>query len=38
MKGFLYRLGTAIKEKGERLHIACLVIIGLKIRESIIGG
>jgi len=33
MKGFLYRLAIKLKETGERLHISCLIRIGLSLRS-----
>jgi hypothetical protein len=35
MKGFVYRLGVAIKELGEVLHNKALVVIGLRIKDSV---
>lgn len=35
MKGFIYRLGTDLKELGEQLNIVLLITLGLKIRESV---
>jgi hypothetical protein len=35
MKGFIYRLGTYIKNAGERRHIGALVRMGFMIRELV---
>jgi hypothetical protein len=33
MKGFLYRLGTALKDFGERRRWVCIIRLGLAIRR-----
>lgn len=35
MKGFIYRLGISIKELGEQYKLRGIVVLGLRIKESV---
>jgi hypothetical protein len=35
MRGLVYRLGTALKDYGERMRCGIIVRIGIALRESV---